>query len=87
MPCFYLTPKQDNSNQELQICVAEALYDVDSIVADPGAYTKEELATLRSQIVSNLERAWEIAGGSEDQLTGTMMQISQVVARQFNKQE
>ena len=24
---------------------------------------------------------------SEDQLTGTMMQISQVVARQFNKQE
>ncbi len=33
---FYLTPEQDNSNQELQICIAEALYDVDSIVADPG---------------------------------------------------
>ncbi len=32
MPCFYLTPKQDNFNQELQICIAEALYDVDSIV-------------------------------------------------------
>ncbi len=60
---------------------------MDSIVADPGAYTKEELATLHSQIASNLERAWEIAGGSEDQLTGTMMQISQVVAQQFNKQE
>ncbi len=30
---FYLTPKQDDSNQELQICIAEALYDVDSIVA------------------------------------------------------
>ncbi len=43
MPCFYLTPKQDDFNQELQICIAEALYDVDSIVADPGAYTKEEL--------------------------------------------
>ncbi len=27
------------------------------------------------------------AGGSEDQLLSTMMQISQVVARQFNKQE
>ncbi len=87
MPCFYLKPKQDNSNQELQICIAEALYDVDSIVADPGDYTKEELASLHSQIVSNLEQAWELLGGSEGQLLSTMMQISQVVARQFNKQE
>ena len=84
---FYLTPKQDDLKQELQICIAEALYDVDSIVADPGAYTKEQLATLHGQIVSNLERAWQIASGSEDQLLSTMMQISQVVARQFNKQE
>jgi len=52
-------------------------------VADPGAYTKEELATLHSQIVSNLERAWEISGGSEDQLLSTTMQISQVVTWQF----
>ncbi len=65
MPCFYLQPKQDGFNQELQICIAEALYDVDSIVADSGAYTREELASLHSQIVSNLEQAWEIAGGSE----------------------
>ncbi len=28
---FYLTPKQDDFNQELQVCIAEALYDVDSI--------------------------------------------------------
>ncbi len=84
---FYLTPKQDDFNQELQICIAEALYDVDSIVADPGAYTKEELAALRSQILSNLEQAWEIAGGSEDQLTGTMMQISQVVARKLKMEK
>ncbi len=84
---FYLTPKQDNSNQELQVCIAEALYDVDSIVADPEAYTKEELATLHGQILSNLEQAWELSGGGEDQLTGTMMQISQVVAQQFNKQQ
>ena len=43
---YYPTPKQDDFNKilELQICIAEALYDVDSIVADPGAYTKEELA-------------------------------------------
>ncbi len=86
---FYLTPKQDDFNKipELQVCIAEALYDVDSIVADPGAYTKEELASLHSQILSNLEQAWELLGGSEDQLTGTMMQISHVVAQQFNKQE
>ncbi len=42
--------------------IAEASYDVDSIVADPEAYTKEELAALRSQIVSNLERASNIDG-------------------------
>ena len=36
---YYLTPKQDDFNQELQVCIAEALYDVDSIVADPEAYT------------------------------------------------
>ncbi len=86
---FYLTPQQDDFNKipELQVCVAEALYDVDSIVADPGVYTKEELVALHSQIMSNLEQAWELSGGSEDQLTGTMMQISHVVAQQFNKQE
>ncbi len=85
MSCFYLTPEQDDYNKipELQICIAEALYDVDSIVADPGAYTKEELATLHSHILSNLEWAWEISGGSEDQLLSTMMQISQVVAKEF----
>jgi len=54
---------------------------------NPGAYTKEELRTLHDRMVSNLERAWELSGGSEDQLLSTMMQISQVVARQFNKQE
>ncbi len=84
---FYLSPKQDDFNQELQVCIAEALYDVDSIVADPGAYTKDELAALHGQILSNLEWAWELTGGSEDQLLSTMMQISHVVARQFNTQE
>ena len=84
---IYLTPKQDEYNQipELQVCVAEALYDVESILSDPGALPKEEISILRDQIVSNLERAWEIAGGSEDQLTGTMIQISQVVAREFEE--
>jgi hypothetical protein len=60
--------------------------DVESAVPNPGVYTKEELRTLHNRIVSNLERAWEITGGSEDQLLSTMMQISHVVAQQFNKQ-
>ncbi len=77
--------RTDDFNHELQVCIAEALYDVDSIVADPGAYTKEELASLHSQIVSNLEWAWQITGGSEDQLMGTMVEISQVGARGFTK--
>jgi hypothetical protein len=84
---FYLTPQQDDYNQipELQVCLAEALYDIESILADPSAYPDEELCRLRDQIVSNLEHAWAITGGTEDQLTGTMLQISQVVAREFKE--
>ena len=33
MPCFCLNPTQDDFNQELQICIAEALYDADSMVS------------------------------------------------------
>ncbi len=40
---------------------------------------------MRDQIVSNLERAWEITGRSEDELAGVMVQISQVVAEPFKK--
>ncbi len=56
-------------------------------MADPGAYTKQELDTLHIRIVSNLERAWEITGGSEDELTGTMIQISQAVARELKSRD
>ena len=61
MPYSYLTPKQDDFNKipEIQACIAEALYDVDSIVVDPGAYTREELTALHSQILSNLEQAYK----------------------------
>ncbi|MFB3046394.1 MAG: hypothetical protein ACE10A_08840 [Acidiferrobacterales bacterium] len=54
---------------------------------NPGVYTKKELRTLHNRIVPNLGRTWELTGGSEDQPLATMMQISQVVAQQFNKQE
>ncbi len=85
MPRFYLTPKQDDFNQipELQICIAEALYDAEAVLSNPSAFKPEEIRTLRDQITSNLEQASEITGRSEDQLTGTMVQISQVVAKQF----
>ncbi len=52
-----------------------------------SAFKAEEIRTLRDQITSNLERAWEITGRSEDELTGVMVQISQVVAKQFKAGE
>ncbi len=84
MPCFYLTPKQDDFDKipELQVCIAEALYDAEAILSNPSAF-KAEIKTLRDQIMSNLERAWGLTGGSADKLTGMMVQISQVVAKQF----
>jgi hypothetical protein len=87
MACFYLTPQQDEYNQipELQVCLAEALFDIESILADPSAYSSAELCRLRDQIVSNLEHAWAITGGTENQLTGTMLQISQVVSVGFKE--
>ena len=89
MPCFYLTPKQDDFNQipELQVCIAEALYDVEAVLSYPSAFKAEEIRTLRDQITSNLERAWEITSRSEDELTGVMVQISGVVAKQFKTEE
>ncbi len=82
---FYLTPKQDDYNQipELQVCIAEALYGAEAVLSNPSVYKPEEIRTLRDQITSNLGRAWEITGRSEDELTGMMVQISQVVAKQF----
>jgi ElaB/YqjD/DUF883 family membrane-anchored ribosome-binding protein len=72
MPC-YLTPKQDDFDKipELQVCIAEALYDAEAVLSNPAAFKAEEIRTLRDQITSNLERAWEITGGSEDKLKGT----------------
>ncbi len=86
MPCFYLTREQDDFDKipELQVCLAEAPYDAEAVLSNPSAFKAEEIRTLRDQITSNLERAWEIAGRSEDELTGVMVQISQVVAGQLS---
>ncbi len=69
MPCFYLILKQDDFNQipELQVCIAEALYDAEAVLSNPSTFKADEIKTLRDQITSNLERAWEMMGGSEDQ--------------------
>ncbi len=65
--------------------IAEALYDAEAVLSNPDAFKPEEIRTLRDQITSNLERAWEITDRSEDELAGMMVQISQVVARQFRE--
>ncbi len=86
---FCLEPTKDNFNQiaELEVCLAHAPYDAEAVLSNPSAFKAEEIRTLRDQITSNLERAWEITGGTEDQLTGTMVQISQVVAKQFKAED
>jgi hypothetical protein len=62
------------------------LYDAEAVLSNPSAFKAEEIRTLRDQITSNLERAWEITGESEDELTGVMLQIGQVVvARQLGE--
>ncbi len=86
---FYLTAKQDDFNQipELQVCIAEALYDAEVVLSKPSAFKAEDIRTLRDQIISAVERAWEITGRSEDGLTGVMVQISAVVAKGFKESQ
>ncbi len=37
MSCYYPNPAKDDFNKIPELSIAEALYDVDSIVADPEA--------------------------------------------------
>ncbi len=69
---FYLTPKQDDFDKipELQVCIAEALYDAEAVLSNPSSFEVEEITTLRDQITSNLERAWAITGRSEGESDG-----------------
>ena len=47
MPCFYLIPKQDDFDKipELQVCIAEALYDAEAVLSNPSAFKAEEIRT------------------------------------------
>ncbi|MDH3673365.1 MAG: hypothetical protein OES46_19770 [Gammaproteobacteria bacterium] len=78
--CFYLEP--DNETPELQLCLAEVLYDVSSIATDPEGHTKEERATLYDHIAANLERAWELSGGSEGELDSMALLVAEAASRQ-----
>ncbi len=64
--------------------IAQAPYDAEAILSNPSAFKAEEIRTLRDQITSNLARAWEITGGSGDELTGVMVQIGQGWAKQLS---
>ena len=45
---YYLTPKQNDYNQipELQVCIAEALYDAEAVLSNPSAFKPEEIRTF-----------------------------------------
>ena len=47
MPCFYLEPEKNDFNKipELQVCIAEALYDVEAVLSNPSAFKAEEIRT------------------------------------------
>ena len=64
---FYLTPKQDDFDKipELQVCIAEALYDAEAVLSNPSAFKAEEIRTLRDQFTSNLGRGWELTSGTD----------------------
>ncbi len=49
MSHFYLIPKQGELDKipELQVCIAEALYDAEAVLSNPSAFKAEEIWTLR----------------------------------------
>ncbi len=50
-------------------------------------YGDEERERLYEQVRTNLKQAFAIVGGSEDELASMMVQISQVVAKEFRKKK
>ncbi len=45
---YYVTPEQDDFNQipELQVCIAEALYDAEAVLSNQSAFKAEEIRTF-----------------------------------------
>ncbi len=52
MSHFYLTPDEDDFNKipELQVCIAEALYDAEAALSNPSAFKAEGIRTLTSHL-------------------------------------
>ncbi len=88
-PCPASTSAPDKTtstkSQSSKSVSPRRLYDADAVLSNPSAFKAEEIRTLRDQIASNPERAWEITGRSEDELTGVMVQISQAGAKGFKE--
>jgi hypothetical protein len=82
---FYLSVKEDVLDRlpELRVLIAESLYDAESVMSDPSVYSDEERERLYEQVRANLEQAFTIVGGSEDELAQLMVQISQVAKREY----
>lgn len=86
---FYLSVKEDALDRlpELRVLLAEALYDAESVMADPSMYSDDQRERLYEQVKANLEQAFAIVGGNGDELAGLMVQISQVIAKQFKENQ
>ena len=66
MPCFYLTPKQDDFNQELQVLFGEGVVASISIFTDQaGAEESNRLAAdyVRANLAALLQFLPEITTG------------------------
>ncbi len=52
---YYLTPKQDDFNQipELQVCIAEALYDAEAVLKLLNIRVRLEGRALRDLVLSS----------------------------------
>ena len=76
MPCFYLTPEQDDFNQELQICIAEALYDMADRPTAGGAIGKQ-ISTIT--LPRDINKAVQ-TGYSSDEVTYQVVMPDMVVS-------
>ncbi len=54
---IYLTPKQDDFNKipELQVCIAEALYDAEAVLSNPSAFKARDTTCHPPRVCS---RSW-----------------------------
>ena len=90
MSVFHRLQNRGHSLRELRRIAREQRDEVEAryprIMRRVSGYNLDSFVDV-DQVTSNLERAWEITGGTEDQLTGTMVRIGQVLGRGFRDQQ